>query len=720
MLIALGCAFALVSPGRAAADADGVRARHVPADYSGFVTAPARRKLTTASLGDGLLYLKPGEYRVDNPIVIDTAGAVLVHGFDRFGTTLIPAHADEPLFVVKRAAYVGLAGLRLGGFERDGGVNLLARTDAPVVVDVQDCFIESGSVVLAGPGAYRLQGNFLDGRGRVAAQLVVEHVDADVVVVGGNIKNSGLESGTEPAAYAHGRVTSGRLRVFGAGLQRTRGLADFRFDGAAPAGLEHQLVNVRSEGEKGATGQPSAFAYVPDGARDVALLVTNSAGSWSKSGEGASSFVDFRGGGRVRLLGNTADHGAGRLVAHASSDLEVVALGNTVRDAATSPQVPSRWQVAANLFAAKHVFGKTTRPAYQPLGAASPTTGLGMLNGGEPEIAIPAPLRRPRVDRPLAGMVDVTTTGAVPDDGEDDTAAVRQALARSRLVWFPAGEFEVSAPFGLADPGSGGVSLERPGGALLGAGSDRTTVTNAGGGVLSTRGMAFAQIQGLTLVSGSHDDGVATVELENDREVGHATQSNNFYDFVVRGGGTGIAIGNESADQCSENLFVDTSVEGATVGVSIGNYNALANIFYHARFADLEQGIGHYGRLVGGTWSVYGGEFHDIRDTALAPRAAANGVWFLDHVRSDAAKVLATPMAGAPINVYFNQSNVGGGRMAFYSGGGLILAGTPSTRSALAMVGRIAENYLVTIEGPRFAAVEHDGGTTWVSLRASR
>jgi len=62
-----------------------------------------------------------------------------------------------------------------------------------------------------------------------------------------------------------------------------------------------------------------------------------------------------------------------------------------------------------------------------------------------------------------AGVIDVTTYGALPNDGQDDTAAIQKAIDENdgdlrRTIYFPNGQYDISAP--VADNASAAIFVQ--------------------------------------------------------------------------------------------------------------------------------------------------------------------------------------------------------------------------------------------------------------------
>ncbi|MEM7540205.1 MAG: glycosyl hydrolase family 28-related protein [Pseudomonadota bacterium] len=684
----------LAASAATAGDGEELRKRWWPKSYDEFATLAANRRLTAEDLG-AYNYLPPGKYTIDNPLVITGREAVFLHGIDRMETSLVPLNRGQPLLIVRNNAYISIAGLRFTGFRGRDGVNLRVEGDGEQMLDVQDSFFEGGSVELEAPGNTRLQGNFFNGLARVGAQIVQDHPDSTLTIVGGNITNSGVDGGSDIRSYAHVWTRSGLLKIVGTGVQRTRGLADFRIDSAPPVGYEHQIINVRSEGERGLVGKPSAFVFVPPTTDQVDISIVNSAGAWDVSGEGRSFFANYAGQGRLRLIGNSSDRGVGRAVNFSAGQrFKAVGIANTTR----APWRPSEDLESSRLifsherYAAKHDNPVPGQRAYKEIEAIGDSQAL--FDNDPLDIAIPEPLVRPRFNSAPEGMRSVIDFGAVANDEVDDSPAFAKAFRASNRIYIPAGDYRLGEPIRWNDSKRG--RIHPVGGALIGHGSQTTRLIGSGGTLFSTQGLAYAHIQGLRFVDRSA--GATVVSLENDPKIGHATQSNHFYDIAIEGGQTALGLGQLSRQQCSENLFVDFTVRDANTAVSVGSFNALANIFYRVSIAQTATAFGQHGKLKGGSWTVLNGAFSNISKEIFRIQAASNGIWFAHGLQAKNTTLIRSGANGAPINLFVNQSDLEAIAIDYRAGGGVILNRSWAKPLVATLRAPHADAYLINID----------------------
>jgi hypothetical protein len=574
--------------------------------------------------------------------------------------------------------------------------------------------------------------------------------------MGGNITNSGIEGGTDVFNYSHVHIKSGRFRIFATGVQGVRGVADFRIDSPAPdvaspqviniknivndgqtaftsvasdvtsnpasiplATAPHQIVNVRSEGDKGRTNLNSSFVYVPNSPEKVDIDIVNSAGSWALSGLGKSSFAKYNAAGTLRLIGNSSAMGAGIFVSQDTpTNFKLVAVANTL---SKLPQLKcpesNNEFYANNFYANRDESGSFVSAPYFKLWTECPQNSPNfpiLLN-----IDIPQILSRPRIDAPLPGMIDVQKSGAKGDGVNDDTVAIQQALNSGSSVFFPAGHYRISQSlkYNTTTEFSHGA-----GGFIAGSGSESVVIDRFdGGAVFETQGMAYATMQGITLKSKrdpyNSTDKLAALNFEYTPGIGHATQSNSIYDVAITDANIGVAIGNTSATQCSENIFNGISLRNLNLAVSIGSYNALSNVFVNLKADNIGTAIGHGGQFSGGTWSIVGADLSNIEKNVFYQLNASDGIFFFDKININNTNLFTTNDTAAPFNLFFNKSNLNNSSFFLKSAGGVFLNDSDMANFIINSQGILAQNYIInnTKYGLRSFA-NLNKGTFWCGL----
>jgi len=154
-------------------------------------------------------YITPGAYRVTDTITINRSTPLYIHGGDKTATRLIvdqPVDEARTLFLVERAPLLNIANLKLQPtgptwypvgsrsivFDGTGGEQFQ--------VELLDAMVDRGEILIQGAGSYRLQNVDFSNQGMNESLLIVDHPDADVLVVGGN-----MGGGSQPVSieYCH-------------------------------------------------------------------------------------------------------------------------------------------------------------------------------------------------------------------------------------------------------------------------------------------------------------------------------------------------------------------------------------------------------------------------------------------------------------------------------------------------------------------------------------
>jgi hypothetical protein len=644
------------------------------------------------------IYLLPGVYVLDNPVVVDRATSLFLHGADRMGTVLVASDPSKPLFRIERAPLVNFAGLRLAPTQSDPQAidarAVLARTVEPLAFEMLDCVVDHSMLAFEGPGTYQIQVPMLEPGGRVRAAIWVDHPEADVLVFGGDASNG--QERLRAAEFAFVWQRRGRVRVYGTTFEGNLGPGDVRLETRSTRGA-HVIANVRSEGVNGAlnrSGAVSRLLYVPGTAERVDVLLKGNGGAWDTGPLGDAragldcSIVSYGGAGTVWLLGNRADGRCGGHIAEGHApEATIVSVANQISSPLAFPIEAKRIISASDLF--NHFQwsgGDPTHPWVRWIPDGSPPRHLSSFSDVPrvPDDILPPALRRPRLAAALPGMLDVTAKPflARGDGATDDTGAIQAALDAGcdgrtpKLLYFPAGTYRIRDTLYLNHHQSRCRAAFPYGGWIAGAGSRATTIEMLPGvkkGVLATDGLAAATVQGITFKTFPYragDPEQPNVDVEF-RPGYLASQLNTFYDVVFDGGFAAFATGvkHPTGGQCSSNVVFGGELKNAHIGFVSGHFNALANAVVESRFSDNDYAMGSWTDTSnqappfpmppGGTFFA-----HDSVSTGtrvqdfLFAGSASGSTWYFYGWNSDAPRYFESKPTAASWPLLFDRSRL--------------------------------------------------------------
>ncbi len=641
-----------------------------PASYDAFVDARRYPSVEQAIEGNPYIYLRPGIYVLNNPVVINRTGPLFIAGGSRMGTILKPRDPTKPLFIVKKASLINFSGIHFRGAPVPEFRTILFENVTPVRFEMQDCFLDRGVLDMKGPGSYRLQGTFVANRGMSMAPLVVNNPQADFISVGGNMTSGGSKKPKVPGRSIFDVWQKrGRVRIYGAGIQHSAGIADFRIDTASTLGPD-VIAYVRSEGANGhgSAKLPSALLYVPPSTEKVDILMTANAGIWPRDRRDINHFIDYNAAGTVWMIGNSSPNGVDHLAIGNAPNATIVALGNRIFSGTNNP-FPIRAKLKfdiGNTFSYQASTGDDDLPHVRFLHDPGTITSIASVPA-VPRIPLPPPLPRPVMNRALPGMLDVKRDfGAKGNGVTDDTAALQKALVSGKEIYIPAGIYRITSTLGFDDRTYGRKALG-PGGWIAGAGKNKTIILRdpaQKGSVFATDGMAYITIQGISFETADYDPQSASpisksaVSLEfNPHFPGaFATQEVLFYDCRFKGGRYGVSTGLKTGTMGSENMFIDSEFENAKYGLGIGSYNALNNIAYGSTFKDNEITIGQdRTRNTGGSGALLDVNVVGTKAQEIAVYNTAGEPWYFNGVTSNTRRLFSAGNSDIPFMMVFDQ-----------------------------------------------------------------
>ena len=273
-----------------------------PQTYSEFTTITSSEELSSAIVAaveshtDGYFYLHPptpplysnrygAAYKIDNPIVIpeNYSRSIFIHGGSTMGNSLYATNPNEPLFKIAGSdCQISFSRLSFRGIKPNGSVATNGDADPknqvavlvegnidPVWAEFLNCTVTESKMLFRGPGYFKFETCMLSARARVDSSIMVDHPEADVVVMGGNIGGGGypraaIESNPFGGKQYHVWQKRGRLRMYTTGHQSQAGTADVRIESGTYNGLPHALVDIRSEGPNTPeNGGPHAVQRLP-------------------------------------------------------------------------------------------------------------------------------------------------------------------------------------------------------------------------------------------------------------------------------------------------------------------------------------------------------------------------------------------------------------------------------------------------------------------------
>lgn len=641
-----------------------------PVSYDGFVDAKTYPSVEQAIAHNRYVYLRPGVYVLNNPVIIDRDTPLFIHGGSRMDTVLKPKDPTQPLFIVRRAPLLNFSGVYFLGARVPEYRNILFENVAPVQFEMQDCFFDRGVLDMKGPGSYRLQGTYVTSRGLSRAALLVDHPQADFISVGGNMSSGEAKR----PRVTDGQIFNvwqkhGRVRIYGVGIQGSVGVADFRIDSASVLG-PHVLAYVRSEGTNayGAGSLASSLLYVPSSAEKVDVMMVANAGMWPLESRSINHLLDYNAAGTVWMIANSAPTSADHIAIGQAPGATIVTMGNRIFSGNRDP-LPIQAKLKYNLgntYSYADATGDKTFPNVRFLSVPGALTSINTVPE-LPAVPLPDPLPRPVMNRALPGMLDVKRDfGARGDGVADDTAALQTAMVSGKEIYIPAGIYRTTRTLGFAHSRYGGKAWGA-GGWIAGAGMNKTIIrrdTAQKGSVFATEGMAYITIQGISFETADYQPRAAdpisqsAVELEfnPDFRGAFATQEVMFYDCRFKGGRHAASIGLSTGTMGSENMFINSEFSNAGFGLAIGSYNALNNIAYGSVFRNNEITIGQdKTRNTGGSGALLNVNVTGTKVQEIAVHNTSGEPWYFNGVTSNSGKLFSAADSSIAFMLVFDQ-----------------------------------------------------------------
>ncbi len=639
--------------------------------YDSFVELKKIERLSYVIKNNNHIYLKPGEVFIDNPITIERNEELFIHGGDRIKTIIRAKNPSEPLFIVNKATHINFSGIRLSGSGEIDNKLIVFNNTLPVKFDVQDSFLEKGSIDIKGPGIFRMQGTYINNRGLTHAPILIDHPDADFLAVGGNMTTGRGKKVMVPGKDIYNIwQKQGRVRIYGTGFQYSVGRADIRIDSSSALG-PHVLAYLRSEGTNGyrINELSSSFLYVSPSNEKVDVLMMANGGQWPVLSKTKNHFVNYNAAGTVWLIGNSSPHGADSIAVGNAPNASIITMGNRVYNGETNSlkiKAKAKYNLG-NTYSYKELTGDTKFPYVRFFDVPDAIIDITKVPD-IPKVILPAPLTKPKMNYAFSTMINVKEDFGAKGDGiTDDTRALQQAFKSGNQIFIPEGVYRITRPLGYSHSKYGKTGMGA-GGWLVGAGKDKTIIkrdSNNPGTVFSTEGVGYFTVQDIGFETAKYnvkDDKVdlgSAVELEfnPDFSGSFATQEVIFYGCKFQGGRYAVSVGLKTGTMGSENMFINSVFKDAKYGLAIGSYNALNNIAYGSNFLNNYITIGHDKKFkTGGTGSLLNVNIVGTKKQEMVLANTSGEPWYFNGVKSDTKKLFSAGNSSIPFHLIFDQS----------------------------------------------------------------
>lgn len=616
-----------------------------PTSYAGFQTVESYGSFEIAVTKGSLLILK-GSIKAKNPIIIDTAAPLVIHG--TLGASITLTDPSQPLFVVKNCPYFNLTRISLDSgamaalaTSSKGNISLLSFQNIwPVRADLLQVSFNSGLVDISGPGQFVFQNVKSFTNGLTYAEVVVNHPQAEFYWIGAHNGMSGNTTALTGEDIHHVWQKQGHVEIYGTLPTSGRGRGDYRFDSPSQKGC-HFVAGVRSEGNNYGATDPSSklsrLIYVPPSSGKVNVCVKAS----YLMEPVPTTFCEYNGTGTLWLIGNKCG-GQTNVVEGTAPGATICLYGNSLDTSSTLTNVQG-----ANVV---EVGNRAKSGSSIPF--VSNNTFTTFKNVPEPPRIVSLPLVGcPSVDSSqivTLSLTSVKSFGAVGDGLTDDTAAIQKAFdVAGQSLFFPSGTYLITQPIVFKPTTTGWIA---------GAGANTTRIKNiSDDSVMWCQSLAGYVIQGLTFES----SGQSQPNFISEKITSQNTFT-TFYDCCFNGGLYGLSIANFlNNGNCEQIMIARCRFDSCYQGLSVGYANSLGVLVRDCDFQD--NSIAY---RIGGSWTdSWQGQFHvlgaRVRGTKLfetEPNKQHNT--YLWNVQSD-SKVIYN--SGSSTYLMFDNCEYNGG-----------------------------------------------------------
>lgn len=614
-----------------------------PANLDHFVSVNQYGSLEQAIANEVYVALPRGDYVVNNPIVLNRTTPLFLFGAGSGSSTrILWKNPNQPLFVVNRVPRLGIYGLRIDNESKTNDLRAFdfINTDH-VQFEMQDAEILGAFVNIGGPVTGILQQVNVsdhDGMSNDTA-LLLNHPQAEMYLIGfGALFHD-----------HHVHQKQGHLEIYGLSSAYHR-VDDVMIETPSPKGT-HIIAAGRSEGTNG-IAPTSRLLTVTSSSAPVNVVVK--ATNLGPTGSIQGPMISYNAAGTLWLLGSSGETYTNALVDGVAPNATIVALGNYIQGGPNPPDILPIARSGATIFSNCNMFdyqtvsGDVTPPNRRFVNGCVADIGnvptVPSLNNGD----IPK-LNRPIINarRPNGLLVSVTDYGAIPDDGNDDTAAIQSAInVVGPMLYFPAGTYNISQPLTIT-----GVN----GGLMAGAGSGVTRIVSTGSSVFETDRMVRITWQGMSLevaqkyaVSGS----VLAIDFVTP---GLGPTFNSFYDVAFDGARYGLTMALKGGANCAETMIVDSIFRNSHMGVATGDFNALNEWIHGVTFINNDYNVGIADGRSGGGWYIFSATATGTRSAITQTIAGGHSPLYYNKMISDGPMLFATTTASFVKQVMFDN-----------------------------------------------------------------